>query len=151
MLSSLWQITVIAFINEGIWVTRLKINMSFMLFLLFYRTLLSISNVYSLAGFLTDLWKIYLPTPTEKTVGYLSKSNQMERSGGSIKSMMIKQQRSLWWDFPEFLHRNANKWIGSTVHISELVFMPLHLKHNFKVTGYVKKKNHFLSYVYISS
>lgn len=42
----LWQITVIVFINEGIWVTKLKINMSFMLLLLLYRTLLWVSAMY---------------------------------------------------------------------------------------------------------
>lgn len=73
----------------------------------------------------------------------------MERSGGSIKAMMIKQHWSLWWDFSVFLHRNGNMWIGSTVHISELVFMPLHLKHNFKVTGYVKKNKFVVIHVYI--
>lgn len=96
-LTSLWQITVIAFINEGIRVTRLKINVYFMFFLLLYRTSL---RALAMPAVWQDFRQIcgrsvYLHL-LKKTLGHLRKSNtQMERSGGSIKPMMIKQHRDL--------------------------------------------------------
>lgn len=76
--------------NGGIWVTRLKINMSFMLFLFLYKTLLWVLAMsVSWQDFGQICWRsIYLNLLKRQWVIWANEITQMERSGGSI---------SQWW------------------------------------------------------